>query len=129
MESIWSGWPIAKQAGLPSTGSAGATGGVRKWIAEDTFVNTALSLVWRRSPKLRPLFRAARGKRIYAIWSASDPLPFLAYFTTRYIPGMLASAARFLWGVFRRRLSGGQEGKQQKEGTYARYLGNEKGRS
>jgi predicted ATP-grasp superfamily ATP-dependent carboligase len=51
----------------------------RKWIAEDAFLMGALRLLWRREPGLRELFRQARGKKVYAIWQASDPLPFLAY--------------------------------------------------
>ena len=51
----------------------------RKWIAEDAFVLSALRLAWRREPGLSALFRQARGKKVYAIWLAGDPLPFLAY--------------------------------------------------
>jgi D-aspartate ligase len=50
-----------------------------KWVADDTFAVTALRLLWRRDPKLWRLFHQARGKRIYAIWSALDPLPSLAF--------------------------------------------------
>lgn len=65
----------------------------RKWIAEDTFLMTALRLVWQRDPGLRDLFRQARGKRVYAIWSTRDPLPFLMYLAG-LIPRLLGMALR-----------------------------------
>jgi D-aspartate ligase len=54
----------------------------RKWIAEDAFLMAALRLLWHREPGIGALFRQARGKKMYAIWSARDPLPFLVYATT-----------------------------------------------
>jgi predicted ATP-grasp superfamily ATP-dependent carboligase len=77
-----------------------------KWIAEDTFITAGLSLLWKGDPGIRRLFRHARGKRIYAIWSAKDPLPFVAYFAWHYIPGMLASALRVLWIAFHNKVAG-----------------------
>ena len=51
----------------------------RKWVAEDAFVMAALRLLWRREWAVADLFRQARGRKVYAIWSARDPLPFVAY--------------------------------------------------
>jgi hypothetical protein len=51
----------------------------RKWVAEDAFILTALRLLWRRERGIGALVRQARGERVYAIWSATDPLPFIAY--------------------------------------------------
>jgi len=51
----------------------------RKWVAEDAFILTALRLIWRREPGLGALVRQARGERVCAIWSATDPLPFIGY--------------------------------------------------
>jgi D-aspartate ligase len=65
-------------AGLPMPAAQEPTTG-HKWIAEDTFVTTALRMFWRRDPKLQSVFDRARGKRIYAIWSSRDPLPLIAY--------------------------------------------------
>lgn len=76
-----------------------------KWIAEDGFFFGALQLGWRRDPKLISLFRQTHGKRIYAIWSARDPLPLLAYACTGLIPGLLKSGARRLWSALRRKPS------------------------
>jgi D-aspartate ligase len=50
-----------------------------KWIAEDTFLLAALRLCWRRERGVAALFRNARGRRVYGVWSARDPLPFLAF--------------------------------------------------
>jgi D-aspartate ligase len=78
----------------------------QKWIAEDTFCATALSLLWRRDEKLSALFRLARGERIYAIWSATDPLPLVIYFVTRFIPGLVATGVRAILSEVRRRMTG-----------------------
>jgi predicted ATP-grasp superfamily ATP-dependent carboligase len=75
----------------------------RKWIAEDTFITTALRLLWRRDSRLASLFRHARGKRMYAIWSANDPLPFMAHIALRFIPMLLSSVAQFIWSARERR--------------------------
>jgi predicted ATP-grasp superfamily ATP-dependent carboligase len=51
----------------------------QKWIAEDALLMAVLRLLWRREPGVRSLLRQARGRKQFAIWSAKDPLPFLAY--------------------------------------------------
>ncbi len=61
----------------------------RKWIAEDALLMTVLRLLWRREPGLGALLRQARGRRLYAIWSFRDPLPFIAY-VARLIPQLIA---------------------------------------
>lgn len=75
----------------------------RKWIAEDTFITTVLRLLWRRDSKFNFLFRHARGKRMYAIWSANDPLPSMAHITLRFVPMLLSSVAQFIWSARKRR--------------------------
>lgn len=67
-----------------------------KWVADDLFLMTALELLWKRSPRIRELFRHARGKRMYAIWSAKDPLPFLVYIITRFLPDVITAGLRAL---------------------------------
>lgn len=73
-----------------------------KWVAEDAFLLNALSLLWKGDPKLRTMFRLARGKKIYGIWSARDPLPFLVYLATSCIPTLAAGAARVVGATLRR---------------------------
>lgn len=75
-----------------------------KWIAEDTLITTSLMMLWRRQTGLRSLFRLAKGRRIYAIWSAQDPLPFIAYFFARFLPDLLAAGFRALWHALKRRI-------------------------
>jgi len=75
----------------------------RKWIAEDGFVTAALQLLWRRDPAVFRLLALARGTRTYAIWSWRDPLPFLIYMTTRFIPGLILNSMRLIWS----KLAGG----------------------
>lgn len=112
-------------AGLPQPAVERKASG-QKWIAEDTFCTTALSLLWKGDPELRTLFRLARGRRLYAIWSARDPLPFLAYLFTRLLPGWLRDGFRAIRAGVKRRLSGGAaaEGRGL---TYDKHL--EKGKS
>jgi predicted ATP-grasp superfamily ATP-dependent carboligase len=75
------------------------------WIAEDTFLTAALRMFWRRDPKLRVLWRQARGKRIFAIWSASDPLPLIAYFLLGFFPEVLGSRVAAVRSRLKRLLS------------------------
>jgi predicted ATP-grasp superfamily ATP-dependent carboligase len=89
------GYPI--QATVPR-----ATG--QKWIAEDTFLTTVLRSIWKRDGKFGSMLRLARGKRIYGIWWARDPLPFLAYFATRYVPELVLGGIRFLGSALAQQL-------------------------
>jgi len=81
-----------------------ATG--QKWIAEDTFLTTALTMLWRRGPKLWFLLQQARGKRVYAIWSLTDPLPLIAYFFLQFLPEILRSRMAALRSTLARLVSG-----------------------
>ena len=62
-----------------------------KWVAEDALLLAALSLVRRREAGLGTLLRQARGKKMYAIWSVRDPLPFVMYLT-RTVPALVGMA-------------------------------------
>jgi hypothetical protein len=79
-----------------------------KWIAEDTFVIAALYRGRRGGSGLRPLFQGAKGRRIYAIWSAADPLPFLAYAILRFLPQLAGMGLRVLWSALVKRLGSGK---------------------
>jgi predicted ATP-grasp superfamily ATP-dependent carboligase len=63
----------------------------QKWIAEDALLMAALRLLWRRESGVRALLRQARGRKQYGIWSARDPLPFVAY-VARLIPNLIGMA-------------------------------------
>jgi predicted ATP-grasp superfamily ATP-dependent carboligase len=80
----------------------------RKWIAEDAFLLSALRLLWRRESGLATLFRQARGKRMFAIWSASDPLPFAVY-AARLIPELGRLGLRAMRGRTARTPDGRRE--------------------
>lgn len=69
---------------------------VQKWVAEDTLAMSVLEMLWVRDPAWRSLFRLARGKRTYAIWSSRDPLPAIAYLVTQFIPGVVGRMVRVL---------------------------------
>ena len=73
---------------------------VVKWVAEDAFILRALRLARRGNGLLLELFSQSHGKRIYAIWSARDPLPFLAYVTLRLIPHLVREAFKRLAHAF-----------------------------
>jgi D-aspartate ligase len=86
-------------AGLPPSPMKPSAGRC-KWIAEDAFLMAALRLLWRREPGVRELVRQARGRRIYGIWSARDPLPFLAYITS-----LVPVLAGMTWQAIRRKFA------------------------
>ena len=108
-----------EQAGLPRPKLQPQRSAV-KWIAEDTFVTAAASMLWKRDPKFRQLFQLARGKRIFAIWSAKDPLPFVIYFLFRFLPGLFLSAAGVLWWKLQGKLLKRRSGEEA--APYARKL-------
>lgn len=62
-----------------------------KWVAEDVMLMESIRSLWSKDGKIRSLWRLGKGKRVYAIWSASDPLPFLAY-VPRHCVGEVARA-------------------------------------
>jgi D-aspartate ligase len=90
-----------EQAGLPLPSMGPASPG-RKWIAEDVLVSALLRSWWHGESSVGSLLGKARGKRMYAIWFARDPLPALMYWVTQFLPGLLASAGRAL-GLGRRK--------------------------
>jgi D-aspartate ligase len=81
-------------AGLPRPAVAPVRAGT-KWIAEDTLVSALLRFAWRRHPQFWRLLRLTRGKRIYGIWSASDPMPSVAYLMV-FLPGLIGTVLRRL---------------------------------
>ena len=91
-------------AGLPRP-VVRARASAAKWISDDVFAMAALRSLRRRDGRLRTLFRLARGNRIYGIWSARDPIPFLAYFTLRLIPQLAWNTVRQVWMRFSSRMS------------------------
>lgn len=76
-----------------------------KWVAEDAFLLAAMQSLWRRDSGLSRLFRFARGKRIYAVWSWRDPLPSLVFMPFSFFPALLASGARSVWSRLRGRFA------------------------
>jgi predicted ATP-grasp superfamily ATP-dependent carboligase len=79
----------------------------QKWVAEDGFFMAILTLLAKGDfSKARLLLRMARGERCYAIWSAKDPMPFLAYGIRRYFPELARTGLRAMWSRFKRQLSG-----------------------
>jgi predicted ATP-grasp superfamily ATP-dependent carboligase len=88
--------------GLPLPSIHQSTPGC-KWIAEDVFLMSAVRMLWRRDPNILELFRQARGKRIYGIWSAKDKLPFLNYFLS-FLPKLAWDGLRHCANVLFRRL-------------------------
>jgi predicted ATP-grasp superfamily ATP-dependent carboligase len=87
----------AERAGLPLP-EARNRPSRQLWIAEDALLVTALRWMWQRNRKLTSLFGLLRGRRIYAIWSARDPLPLLIFLMRTFLPGLIGAAARSVWG-------------------------------
>lgn len=92
-----------EHAGLPAPSLREPVPG-SKWIAEETMITTALRMGWRFDSRLFSLFRQARGKRIYAIWEGSDPLPFVAFLFMNLIPELLIDGLRSLVAKCKRKL-------------------------
>jgi len=93
-----------------------------KWIADDTFILTALRLLLKRDPKLRTLFSSARGRRIYGIWSAKDPLPSLLYFMLRFFPDLMRTGWQFVRSLLKRKTAS-QSPAMQTKLAYENQLG------
>jgi predicted ATP-grasp superfamily ATP-dependent carboligase len=93
-----------EHAGLPLPPAAAPAPG-HKWIAEDSLATALIRSLRRGSPDLRTLRRLARGRRIYAIWDARDPLPALAYTAGRLIPDLIGASAQVLWSSVKKMLS------------------------
>lgn len=85
-----------------------------KWVAEDVFVLDAIWWALRRDPKCSSLLRLAKGRRIYAIWSARDPLPLIAYFGLRFLPQLLGMGLRSAWSALTRSLRRPKRGAMHK---------------
>ena len=93
-----------EHAGLPVVPPGKPAPG-HKWIAEDVFFTTALTMLFRRDRRLRDLFRHARGKRLFAIWSANDPLPSICYALSQFLPQFIGTCMRRMWVGFRQTFS------------------------
>ena len=71
----------------------------RKWIAEDVFAMALLRRLWKKDTSVRRLLCACRGKRIFAIWSAADPLPS-AVWAISFSALLAVNAGVHLWSWF-----------------------------
>jgi predicted ATP-grasp superfamily ATP-dependent carboligase len=71
----------------------------RKWIAEDVFAMALLRRLWKKDTSVRRLLCARRGKRIFAIWSAADPLPS-AVWAISFSALLAVNAGVHLWSWF-----------------------------
>jgi predicted ATP-grasp superfamily ATP-dependent carboligase len=69
----------------------------RKWIAEDTFLTYTLQTFFEGNLSPGKVWRTVAGRRIYAMFCWSDPLPFLRYFGITLIPILCKRAARKVW--------------------------------
>lgn len=67
-----------------------------KWIGEDALLYNVPRLLWRGDLTLSSLLRLLRGKRIFAIWSAADPLPFSVYFVKDFLPNLATAVIRYV---------------------------------
>ena len=82
------GLPLPKSTRRPST---------VKWIAEDTFLLTAATMLWKGQPGIRQLLEATKGRRCYAISSWADPMPMFIYMFRRFLPQLISLGAAQAW--------------------------------
>jgi predicted ATP-grasp superfamily ATP-dependent carboligase len=100
------------------SGMAPAPG--HKWVAEDTFFTTLIRLMWRGGGNAGRFRTSVKGKRIYAIWSAADPLPSIAYWVLSFIPEVSRAAWHVVWSRCRRPFQ--TAGVSQKEFLYEAHV-------
>jgi D-aspartate ligase len=86
-----------------------------KWVAEDVFLLTCLRSLARCDGTALRLIRLARGKQIFAIWWAKDPLPFLVHVIQTFLvalPALLLRRIPSPWSRWRtgQRLMEGRKG-------------------
>ena len=72
-----------------------------KWVAEDSLWFAVLRIFRRRDPRLRSLRKLLAGKRIYALWSPQDPLPFLVFVIRQAVPQLVTSLVRRIASRFK----------------------------
>lgn len=82
-----------EHAGLPIP-AVGKPSPGRKWIAEDVLVSALIRSVRPGEASAASLLRKAAGQRMYAIWSAKDPMPALMYWTRQFLPELAGSVSR-----------------------------------
>jgi D-aspartate ligase len=75
-----------------------------KWVAEDVLFLAMVRSLWKLDGSFKVLRRLARGRKIYAIWSMSDPWPSIAYFPKHCLAVLAAGAFHRLRAAFGRRL-------------------------
>jgi len=98
-----------RQHGTPSSGKL-AQGA--KWIAEDAFAMAMLQNIFRSWSSVRSQLHAARGRRIFAIWSADDPLPSFMWLA-RFVTKLVALSGRYLSAQFGRAFRGAFRGRME----------------
>ena len=100
VDVIWLAY--CEHAGL-SVSRPKADSAACKWIADDAFFMAALRFAATADLKnLRKVFRLARGKRVWAIWRASDPAPFFCFLFLQFLPAV----AGMVWRKLRPGFSG-----------------------
>ncbi len=114
-----------EHAGLPQPPVPKPAPGT-KWIADETFIVTALRLAWGWKPELSSLFRHAHGKRIYAVWNGKDPLPFLVWVVRDLIPVFVSAGIQRIGMGWKGKLlpaTGRKEGALGYESTFEKPKG------
>src|ERR1044072_4774839 len=89
-------------AGLPASEIQRKPAG-QKWIAEDAFILAALEFLCKGDGRIWKLFSLARGRRIWAIWTAHDALPLFGCVALTLMPHLASAALRLLRSIFFKR--------------------------
>jgi predicted ATP-grasp superfamily ATP-dependent carboligase len=87
-------------AGLPLPAAARTFRKGLKWVGEDVVLTTACQMLLDRDPRLGLFLRALAGRKTYGIWSISDPMPFVYFLTSTFLPQVVGGVSR----AFRRRV-------------------------
>lgn len=107
-------------AGLPGE-TWTAKPATHRYVADEAFWWAVLRGLYRRDGSLGKLFAAARSPRIWGIWSARDPLPFVAFVFLSFLPALASAAWQTLTRVFRAKPAG--DNMREKGVPYENNLG------
>lgn len=78
-----------------------------RWIAEDSFVYMGIPMALQKEISWSTLFGSLRGRHVYGWFAASDPGPFMRWFSRSLLPDSLRRIKRIVVSFFRKLFSRG----------------------
>lgn len=91
-------YAYCEHTGLEPPRPTSKPSGIYTWVAEDAFCMAVLRTLAKEPAHVPELLRLAKGRRVYAIWSKTDPRPFFFYMF-RFLPSLAALGIRYIASV------------------------------